>query len=134
MNQATKFVAAATAALVLGAASPVTAQQPTPAPAPQEAQEVTSDELERFAVSYLEIAAVAQEMEAQLADVQDPNEAQQIQANAQEEIVQALGENDLTPERYQQVGAQVNADPELQAELVEIIEDLREDDDSGGGA
>ncbi len=136
MTYTTKIVAAAATALLLGTASPAMAQDPAPAPAPEQAhemEEVTSDELERFARSYLEISQVGQQMEQRLASVQDPNEAQEIQAEAQEQIVVALGENDLTPERYQEVGAMINADPELQEELVEILEELQEEDPQGGG-
>lgn len=136
MEHTSTIVAAAAFALALGVAGPAEAQQqPAPAPAPeaQQVEEVTGDELERFAHSYLDISEVGQEMETRLAAVQDPSEAQEIQAEARQEIMATLAENDLTPERYQAIGAQVNADPELQAELVEILEEIEEEGREGGG-
>ncbi len=87
------------------------------------ATEVEEAELEVFVEAYVAVRAISEAMEAELATVQDPEEAQAIQNAAREEMVAAVEEKGLELVRYQQIAAAVNVDPELREEFVSLLEE-----------
>jgi len=120
-------------------ATGVAAQEPVPAdPVPQEPVEVeihehpqieiTEELMERFVVVYPTVMEIAQEAQVELATVETPEDAQAIQASAQERIAAILAESDVTVEEYEAVVARLNEDEELRLEFEQMLEEhLAED-------
>ncbi|MFP4623095.1 MAG: DUF4168 domain-containing protein [Gemmatimonadota bacterium] len=105
----------------------VEAQEQVP-PAQEATIEVTDELLERFVVVYPEIMEVAQSMQAQLAEAESAEAAQEIQAQAQARMEQALEESEVTPAEYEAVVQKLNQDPALMAKFEEMLEE-----EMGGG-
>ncbi|HSH45895.1 MAG TPA: DUF4168 domain-containing protein [Longimicrobiales bacterium] len=100
----------------------VNAQQPVPqAPQQEPAMEITDELLERFVAVYPEVVNVAQAAQTQLAVVETPEEAQAIQADAQEQIATLLEEGEVSTAEYEAVVTQLNGDPELRTRFEELL-------------
>lgn len=100
-------------------------QQQEPPPAPD------TEELTRFANGLIDVTEIQQEMEQELANVQEAEEANRIQQAANERMVVALEERDLTPERYSEIAMLLNTDEELNQEFETIYEQVLEERDGG---
>ena len=112
--------------LTLVAPDAVMAQQPIPQE--QEAVEVTDELIERFVEIYPDIIEVGQEMQAQLATAETAEEAQALQADAQRQITAVLDEGEMTVLEYQAVVTRLNNDPELLAEVEQMLAEAEQDD------
>lgn len=124
-NALTPLVALAAIA-VAGPTAADAQQQPPPV---EPIENLDDAELETFAAAFIDITEIRQEVQTELASVQDPERAQEIQVGAQQEMQDVLEENDLDAERYRRIGVTINQDPELQARFTEIVAELR----GGGG-
>ena len=89
------------------------------------------EELTEFVEAYIDVQEIQMEMEQALATVQDPEEANQIQQQANEAMADAIEDNDLTVERYSEIVMALNTDDELRQEFAELYEEILED--RGGG-
>lgn len=100
-------------------------------PAQQEMPETPDrPELVTFTEAYIAVTEVRMELNEELGDVTDPETANALQQEAQEEMMTVLEEHELTPERYGEITTVLNADAELRSEFEEIYEELTE---GGGG-
>lgn len=116
-------VLAMVAALAIALPAAGSAQEMPPAPEP--VTDLDDDELEQFAEIYLEVTQIGQEMEMELATVQDPEEAQAIQLEAQEQMAEVLEAHEMDEERYRRIALTVNQDEELRQRLIEVLEEIR---------
>ncbi|HUP21283.1 MAG TPA: DUF4168 domain-containing protein [Gemmatimonadota bacterium] len=128
-----KFVRTMMAVAVAGMAGlavpdAATAQQPV-VPEEQETIEVTDELLERFVAVYPVVVGVAQAAQTELATAETPEDAQAIQAEAQERVAELLDEGDLTAPEYEAVVSTLNSDPEMLAKFEEMLEE--QEDGSG---
>lgn len=74
----------------------------------QDPREVISDsELQAFAQANAKITDIRTSYESQLRVVQDPEQAKQLQQEAQQEMVTAVSEEGLTVDRYNNILAAV---------------------------
>ena len=110
----------ATVGLVAGGAA--VAQQATPAPAQtQQAQPtiepVTDAEVSKFVAANDEVSAIAAEVVPQLKAAEDDATAKELQASAQKQMVSAIQEEGLTPQRFTQIAQMAQMDPDLAAKL-----------------
>ncbi|MEX2531966.1 MAG: DUF4168 domain-containing protein [Gemmatimonadota bacterium] len=92
------------------------------------------EELTRFAHGLIDITGIEQEMQQELAGVQDVEEATQIQQAANQEMVAALDDYGLTPERYSEIAQLLEADEELQVEFQEVYHEAMEERGDGVGS
>lgn len=120
---AAALVALAILLVPLGADAQIQQQQQEPPPEPD------TEELTRFANGLIDITEIQQEMEQELANVQEAEEANRIQQAANERMVVALEERDLTPERYSEIAMLLNTDEELNQEFEAIYEQVLEERD-----
>ncbi|MFO8173468.1 MAG: DUF4168 domain-containing protein [Gemmatimonadota bacterium] len=121
MRKAVKhFVAFATLSLLaLFTAPQVEAQQ---APDPPDKEELVT-----FTKTYIDVMDVRAEMEVEVAQATSQEEAQRIQEEANEKMTAIIHDHDLTPERYGEITAALNADEELLQEFQEIYTELLEE-------
>lgn len=105
-------------------AAPATAQeQQQPA---QEMEEIPEAELETFAEAYIEIMDVRMDLEAQLQAAEDAEQANQLQQQANQEMLVILEEHEIDTRRYQEIVQVLTADPEQRQAFEAIVEELTE--------
>ncbi len=124
----TRLVSTGFAALLMAAgASQVSAQQASPAPATQpapvvEAADISDQKLEKFADSLGEIMEIREDFTAKLEKTGDPAEAQQLQQQANEKMMNTVQENDLSIQEYNAINRAVQNDPKLRDKVIAMIQ------------
>ncbi len=103
------------------------------APPQQEPVEVTDELLERVVTIYPTVVEISREAQTELSETEDQGEARQIRAEANERIMGALEEADLTARQYDAVVRAVEADPERTAQFRALMEEVHGEDVPGGG-
>jgi len=89
-----------------------------PAPAPQTEQiDVSDSDVEGFVEAYMAVQAVNQEYTQKLQAVEDPEEATELQQEAQGKMEEAVSESGLSIDQYQQIANQAGQDEELRAQI-----------------
>jgi hypothetical protein len=97
--------------------------QQAEAAAAQEPVEVTQELLERFVEVYPEVTEIAEGAQVAMATVQSAEEAQAIQAEAQQRIASVLEEAEVSAAEYEAVVLRLNEDEELRAEFERLMEE-----------
>ena len=124
----TRLVSTGFAALLMAAgASQVSAQQASPAPATQpapvvEAADISDKKLEKVADSLGEIMEIREDFTAKLEKTGDPAEAQQLQQQANEKMMNTVQENDLSIQEYNAINRAVQNDPKLRDKVIAMIQ------------
>ena len=109
------------AALLAGSAS--AQQQPAPAPAPAQTMEITPEIKEKFIDAYADIMEIQVDYTEQLEAVTEEAEANALQQQAQMEMQEAVVDNELTIQQYNQIIQMAANNPELQQELQAAIQE-----------
>lgn len=123
-----RFVTASLAALLMAAgASHVSAQQagqtPATQPAPTvQAADISDKKLEKFADSLGEIMEIREDFTAKLEKTGDPAEAQELQQQANEKMMNTVVENDLSIEEYNAINQAVQNDPQLRERVIAMVQ------------
>lgn len=122
-------------ALVLMPEGTAAQEQPQqPAPQQQELPDAPdSEELVQFTEAMLDIGGVEQDMQQALAAVDDPEQANQIQQQANAQMESVLDEHDLSAERYSEIAMVLETDPEMNAQFQEVLEEILEEREREGG-
>lgn len=123
-------------ALALGAAyaapaamaqqQPPPQQQGMPAQQQPEIEPVTDEEIWNFVRAVGDVGAIVEEVRPQLEAANDQEQAQLIQQAAQEQMLEAVENQGLTPQRYNEINMAAQADPALGERISEIAEEHRE--------
>ncbi len=120
MKKLLTLSAVVTAALLAG---PVSAQQQPAAPAPAPQVEITPEIKDKFIDAYVDIMEIQVDYSEQLESVTDQAVANTMQQEAQTEMQEAVVDNDLTIQQYNQIIQMASTDQELQQELQAAIEE-----------
>lgn len=101
------------------------AQRSTGAAATGEA--VSESELGAFVDAYVEVKDIQRELSTQISrtDNPKPDEMRRIQSDGEKRAVSAISKAGLTPNRYNEILAQVNTDPELRSRTLAMIQKER---------
>jgi hypothetical protein len=126
-----KFITAtlATSVIAVGAhTATAQQQQPGAAPQPQAAPIVVDDEtVSNFVSAYTDVREIHAEYAGRLQEVEDAERATELQQEAQEKIQDAVTENDITIEEYQQIARQIGQDAELRTRIQEELDSQESD-------
>lgn len=87
--------------------------------------EVSEAELEKVATAYMQIHEIRVELQESLAEVTDPESAQQMQEEAGTAMVQAVQESGLDVQVYNQVMQEVQTNEALREELTAKLDALQ---------
>lgn len=123
-----RLVSASLAAVVMAAgASQVSAQQANQAPATQpapamQAADISDKKLEKFADSLGEIMEIREDFTAKLEKTGDPAEAQQLQQQANEKMMNTVEDNELSIEEYNAINQAVQNDPQLRDRVIAMVQ------------
>lgn len=84
--------------------------------------DVSDAQLEQFADAQTQIADIQEDFSGRLQDVEDPEKANELQREANEEMTAAVEDAGLDVESFNQIAMAIQNDPELQEKLSEMIE------------
>ncbi|HKM25941.1 MAG TPA: DUF4168 domain-containing protein [Thiopseudomonas sp.] len=122
-----KKLIAAVSFVTLGlSASAVMAQNTAPAqqqaaPAQQQQQGHVSDaDLEKFISANIEVSKVREEYAVKFNHAKDQEKAQQLQQEAQDEMLSAVEESGLDASSYNMLAEQIQSSPELQERIQKL--------------
>ena len=115
-NILAKIIAPATmsAALLGGAAI---AQQPTTPPAQSQSASVSETEIAQFVAANDQVNTIAADMNADLEAAATPEEASEVQADAQQEMVSAIEDEGLTTTRFTEIAQLARTDPAVNEKI-----------------
>ena len=122
MNKLKTLTAAITLATFGMGATAAMAQAPDAAPAQQfepgqQAGPITDGDLKKFVKANEEVAKVRDQFTQKLNEESDQQKAQQLQMQAQEEMLDALQDNDMDAHTYNAIAARIQTDTKLQERL-----------------
>ncbi|MFC7703827.1 DUF4168 domain-containing protein [Plastorhodobacter daqingensis] len=132
--QFTKTFSTATFALGLGLAAPLATPlmaQDAVAPEAQSSVEAAGaqfsvEQLTAFVSAALAVNEVDQRYQAQVMEAQDPATQQELIESANAEMIQAVEDTPgITLEEYMQIGQAAEADAELNARLIAMVQDAQ---------
>lgn len=117
-------VTAVTAALALSA--PLAAQdyeQEQDLPGQQQqTMEVSEQQLQQFVDAQTSIVEIQQDFSARLQGVEDPDQAHELQVQANEEMTGAVEDAGLDVQTYNEIAMAIQNDPELQDRLTQMMQ------------
>jgi len=88
----------------------------------QQTMDVSDQQLEQFADAQVEIASIQEDFSGRLQGVEDPEKAQELQRQANEEMTTAVKDAGLDVQSFNQIAMAIQNDPELQQKLTELIQ------------
>lgn len=97
-------------------------------PPPPAEVDLSEDEKEAVAHAYVSVEMIRAEYQDEFADIEDPDEAQNIQQQFQEEVNEAIEEEGITLELYDQAIQATQTDAELRDDLLARIDEIREEE------
>jgi len=86
------------------------------------ALEVSEEQLDRVADAYLDVMEIRDDFHKSLSEVTEPEEAQQLQEQAGEAMVEAVHSHGLEVQTYNQVMEAAQVDEDLRNALLERLE------------
>ncbi|WP_445619197.1 DUF4168 domain-containing protein [Kushneria sp. Sum13] len=122
-----RFAAVVSASLVATglAATPALAAQEQPAQgaqSQQQSQNFSDDQLQNFASASQEIAGISQDYTKQLQGAGDADAQQSIREEANQKMVQAVQDNNLEVEQFNQIGQAVQNDPQMMQKVQQMAQ------------
>ena len=91
-------------------------------PPPRAAPQVTDQQLETYAVAALEVAKINQTYQPKISQAESPEEQKNLYDKATQEMTQAIRENGMSVEQYNQLTTMVQSNPDLSTKLQGYIE------------
>ena len=88
----------------------------------EQAQDFDEHELEQFADAYVHVGEIHNEYSQLLQEVDSTEQAQELQQEANDEMVEAIQETGLEVQQYSAIAAALERDPEMREEVVSMIE------------
>ncbi|RLK50340.1 uncharacterized protein DUF4168 [Alkalispirillum mobile] len=83
------------------------------------------DSLEQFADAYIDITEIQEDYTQRLEGTEDPDEARNLQQEANDEMVDAIENHGLSVPEYSEIATALDTDPELRDELAGMIQERR---------
>lgn len=84
--------------------------------------EFSEGQLESFMMARAEVREIQAEYSSRLQDVTDDQEVARLQTEAQKKMVEAVQDEDLTVEEFNQIARKANSDSEFREQLQELAE------------
>lgn len=82
----------------------------------------TEGQLESFMMARAEVRDIQSEYSSRLQDISDDQKVAELQAEAQEKMVQAVQSEGLTVEEFNEIARKANSDPEFNDRLQDLAE------------
>lgn len=79
--------------------------------------QITDEDLERFASAESKVSEIRDDFSERLSQAEDQAEAQSLQLEAQERMVEAVQSEGLAVPQYNEIATRMQTDPELQQRM-----------------
>ncbi|QKT04655.1 DUF4168 domain-containing protein [Ectothiorhodospiraceae bacterium 2226] len=100
---------------------------PAAQPEPQlQAEDLDDEQLEAFAAAFVEVDKIRAQYEPELERSEDPQQAMEIQRQANEEMIQAIENEGLDPQTYNAIAMAAGPDEQLRNRLLDMIEEKQQ--------
>ena len=124
------LIAANLCAAMLTAVSAQVPSEPTPPPeavlpTPHEAAPLEEAKIDQFADAYLAVEEVHSKTAAELKTATDPAAANEVKANAEAQMIQAIERTGLQLQEFNQIVELCAVDPRLRAVVASKVEERR---------
>jgi hypothetical protein len=86
---------------------------------------VTDEEVEAFARAYIAVLSLEERYKSELSAVSSPEEARSIQAEAQQEMQNAIEGEGISVAEFEQIGTKASDDEALRMRIQEQLDDLQ---------
>ncbi|SNY49123.1 protein of unknown function [Arsukibacterium tuosuense] len=120
------YLAVVLAGLTMAGTAQLAQAQANPAPAQPQMQQQTTNfndaTLLKFSMAMEGVQQVGSKYEAEFQNAEDAAEAQKIQQEAQQEMVEAVQASGLTTEEYNQIAQQAQQDEELRSRILAMAD------------
>ena len=90
---------------------------------PPETMEVSDTQLEQFVEAQSGIAAVQNDFSQRLEGVEDPEAANELQVEANEQMIEKVEEAGLDVESFNAIAMAIQNDPDLQQKISQMMQD-----------
>jgi len=120
------IVAALSDAAVVGLSAPQSARAASMPAGAAVQSKVSDQELKTFVKAYVEYQRIKQSYEPKLRTMKDEKIKQRIEREGNEKVRQALEKQGLTAQKYNQLFAAVNGDPQLRRKALDLIQAERQ--------
>lgn len=91
-----------------------------------DAEQISADDIHSFAEAYLAVQTINQEYSAMLQQVEDPEQATELQQEAQTKMQQAVTESGLSISDYQNIAQQANLNDTVREDIQNAVSSLVE--------
>lgn len=91
-----------------------------------DAEQISADDIHSFAEAYLAVQTINQEYSAMLQQVEDPEQATELQQEAQTKMQQAVTESGLSISDYQNIAQQANLNDAVREDIQNAVSALVE--------
>ena len=118
------IIAAVTGLGLIAGSGLLLAQQPPPPQPAAEQAEVGEQDVRKFAEIYVEIEATRTQLSREMANAETQEQAQDIQARMQDEIIAKIEDNGWSMTQYNQVANAINNDPQLREQAISHIKQM----------
>ena len=81
---------------------------------------MTDEDLEKFVTAEKKVNEIRQELTEELSNAGDQQEAQQMQLDAQEEMVEAIQDEEMDIPRYNEIASRMQTDMELRQRAQQV--------------
>lgn len=95
--------------------------QQQPDAGPTYGADVSQDEVDSFVDAYMSVQEINQDYTQRLQDVEDSEEATQLQQEAQGKMQDAISESGLSIAEYQQIANQAGQDDQLRSQIEDAL-------------
>lgn len=85
------------------------------------AEPVSEEKVEKFAETFSSVRSIQEEYSAKLQQADDRETAQELQQEAQGEMLEAVESEGLSAQEYNQLVARMDQDPELRERVLSIV-------------
>lgn len=85
-------------------------------------QQVSEEKVDQFVTAYVEVQKINREYSAQLQAAAEPEQATELQQEAQTKMQKAVTDSGLTVSEYQQIASLANQDAELRERIQEELQ------------
>lgn len=94
----------------------------------ESAVDVSEEKLEAVAKAYLQVFRIEQSYQPRIQGAQSPDEANQLQQAANQEMVEAIeNEDDVTVNEYSEIMRAIGDDEELGERLQAVVDEIQEE-------
>ncbi|MGM0645126.1 MAG: DUF4168 domain-containing protein [Thermodesulfobacteriota bacterium] len=90
-----------------------------------QSKDYSEETLEKFAKSYNQVYEIRQEYSSELSEMEDEEKAKELQEKYTDRMVEAVEDEGLSVEKYNEIGQAMNNDEELSKKVESMVDEMQ---------